>query len=200
MRVVDLDMTNSSHQCFEGFTTNEQGCTRIEMAPGCSETNLSTFSFHFSEVCGQISGYSLKSPDGFGKHNTDARSPNPTVDDNYVDGISLTVGQHPRKHIWTFAAASGGNTTTCFGCSQNDPPTFVSQDYFCDRSRGIHSGPLWDGAGCKTQNPCCTMNDPPWFYKDLQEPTTADIELRLCRDEGAANEDIALQKVEIYVQ
>ena len=28
-----------------------------------------------------------------------------TIDSQYVDGVSLTHGQYPRKHIWTFAAA-----------------------------------------------------------------------------------------------
>ena len=30
---------------------------------------------------------------------------NITIDSSYVDGVSLTHGQTPRKHIWTFAAA-----------------------------------------------------------------------------------------------
>ncbi len=29
--------------------------------------------------------------------------------------------------------------------------------------------PLWDGAGC---GPLNTFNNPPWFYKELPEPTT----------------------------
>ncbi len=51
--------------------------------------------------------------------------------------------------------------------------------------------PLWDGTGCGPLNTCCTFNNPPWFYKELPEPTTDDIEMRVCNDQGSTNEDIA---------
>ena len=57
--------------------------------------------------------------------------------------------------------------------------------------------PLWDGAGCGPMSTCCA---PPWFYKQLPQPTTDDIEMRVCRDEDASNEDIAIEMVEIYIQ
>ena len=41
---------------------------------------------------------------------------------------------------------------------------------------------LWDGAGCGPLNTCCTFNNPPWFYKELPEPTTDDIEMRVCKE------------------
>ena len=82
------------------------------------------------------------------------------------------------------------------------PPVFVSNDYFCDtgsaqRYRDIFYGdnPLWDGAGCGPLNTCCSFNNPPWFYKQLPQPTTDDIEMRVCRDEGS-DEDIALESAE----
>ena len=58
----------------------------------------------------------------------------------------------------------------------------------------FHTEPLWDGTGCS----CC--NNCPWFYKQLPQPTTDDIEMRACRDEEASNEDIAIEMIEIYVQ
>ena len=60
--------------------------------------------------------------------------------------------------------------------------------------------PLWDGAGCGSQSTCCSFNNPPWFYKQLPQSNTNDIEMRVCRDEGTANEDFAIEVVEIYVQ
>ena len=50
--------------------------------------------------------------------------------------------------------------------------------------------PLWDGRGCILSNPCCSFNNPPWFYKQLPQPTTDDLEMRVCRDEDVGNEDI----------
>ena len=58
--------------------------------------------------------------------------------------------------------------------------------------------PLWDGAGCGPQSTCCSFNNPPWFYKQLPQPTTDAIEMRVCRNEPASNEDIAIEIVEIY--
>lgn len=47
---------------------------------------------------------------------------------------------------------------------------------------------------------CCSFNTPPWFYKQLSEPIIDDIEMRVCRNEAAQDEDIAIEMVEIYVQ
>ena len=36
--------------------------------------------------------------------------------------------------------------------------------------------------------------------KDLPQPTTDDIEFRLCADEPRTNEDVYIEDVEIFVQ
>ncbi len=56
----------------------------------------------------------------------------------------------------------------------------------------VDCDPLWDGAGCGPLNTCCTFNNPPWFYKELPEPTTDDIEMRVCQDHGSIDEEIAI--------
>ena len=33
---------------------------------------------------------------------------------------------------------------------------------------------LWDGAGCGPLNDRCTLNNPPWFHKQLPSATTDD--------------------------
>ena len=61
--------------------------------------------------------------------------------------------------------------------------------------------PLWDGAGCyKAGNTCCSFNNPPWFYKQLPSSATDNIEMRVCRDSGNDNEDVAIEIVEVYIQ
>ena len=60
--------------------------------------------------------------------------------------------------------------------------------------------PLWDGAGCGPENTCCSLNTPPWFHRQLPQPTTDSIEMRLCIDEGSGSEDILIEQIEIYVQ
>ena len=83
----------------------------------------------------------------------------------------------------------------------------MGNDYFCDtaseeRWQHIFYGddPLWDGTGCGPLNTCCSFNTPPWFYKQLPQPTTDDIEMRVCGDLPDIDEDIAIEIVEVYVQ
>ena len=80
--------------------------------------------------------------------------------------------------------------------------------YFCDtapltisRYGTFYSDdPLWDGAGCGPKSTCCSFNSPPWFYRQLPQATTDDIEMRVCREHRREFEDIAIEVVEIYVQ
>ena len=75
------------------------------------------------------------------------------------------------------------------------------ESYDMSRPPMLYSNdPLWDGHGCISSNPCCSFNNPPWFYKQLPQPTTDDIEIRVCRDEDASNEDVTIEIVEIYIQ
>ena len=214
MRVAELDMTNSSHQCPSGLRqrtdSNIRTCVRDSDSPGCSSVTFSSATLEYSRVCGKVIGYQSGTADTFAGHS------NPTIDTNYLDGVSLTHGNNPREHIWTFVASLHEDTThailncpcttrTRFG---SQPPAFVGNDYFCDTGVrgtalvGIFYGadPLWDGAGCGPRSTCCDLNNPPWFYKQLPQPTTDDIEMRVCRDEDASNEDIAIEMVEIYIQ
>ena len=130
-----------------------------------------------------------------------------------MDGVSITHG-HPRRHIWTFAAAHDeqyADGSAC-PCSKTDTtytgvvPPFLGNNYFCDTgSRNTWqyifypNDPLWDGRGCGPTSSWCTFNSPPWFCKELPQPTTDDIEVRVCTDEGA-DEDITIEAIEVYVQ
>jgi hypothetical protein len=55
-------------------------------------------SINYSKACGQIIAYQVGSTGAFSRPGS-----SPTIDNSYVDGISLTHG-NPRQHIWTFAA------------------------------------------------------------------------------------------------
>ena len=211
MRVAELDMTNSSHQCpsnlMEKIYSGKRTCVRIETAGGCSSVNnFITPGVEYSNVCGRVIGYQYGSPNAFSSNNN--------IDSKYVDGVILTHGD-PRQHIWTFAAARDEIGTSNCPCTNTNlisqattPPTFVGNDYFCDTGSeqsysSIFYGddPLWDGAGCGPLNTCCSFNTPPWFYKQLPQPTTDDIEMRVCTSGNPiTNEDIAIEIVEIYVQ
>lgn len=212
MQVAKLDMTNSSHQCPSGTRLRtdlpKRLCGIDSDGPGCSSTVFDTHGIRYNQVCGRIIGYQDRSPDAFQQ--------SISIDENYVDGVSLTHGSNPRKHIWTFAAAldevgtNSYDNCLCTNIHQavpaSQPPGFVGNDYFCDTASTNRyqlifyaDDPLWDGAGCGPANICCSLNNPPWFLKQLPSTTTDDIEMRICR-RGKPNEDIPVEIIELYVQ
>ena len=213
MRVAHLNMTDSNQRCPSGFrliTSPKRTCgTR---GSGCVSATFPLNGVKYSKVCGKIKAYQYASPDAFAPYYHNRQR---TIDDSYVDGVSLTHGRGPRQHIWTFANAleelrSDGTTCPCTKDTSvytGTVPPFVGQDYFCDTGSRYHWGyqfyhadPLWDGSGCGPTSSCCTFNNPPWFCKQLPQPTSDDIEMRVCLDQVNNDEDIVLETVEIYVQ
>ena len=200
----DIEMLTGSSPCFPAFS-----CAALP----CPSISYSASSFQYSRVCGSIRAYRYETTDAFGKHAAVRPDLSKiTVDDNYVDGVSLTHGNETRQHIWTFAAGvynhDGIPTCPCGGArsfSDARPPNFVGNNYFCDASSSNGrdydtSNPLWDGKGCELTGSCCTFNNPPWFYKQLPHSTTDDIEIRVCSDEERSNEDVRIEKIHIFVQ
>ena len=221
MRVASLNWSNKSFPCPDGFKERDNSgihtCGINSTSTGsCPSLIFETYSTVYSRVCGKINAYQFGTPDAFST--MQGRGSNITIDSNYVDGVSLTHGNKPRRHIWTFAATHDDDssniqfsTTHCQCVKPNmsimAPPSFVGMDYFCDtasRRSGSSLGlfladdPLWDGAGCASTSTCCSFNKPPWFHKQLPSATIDDIEMRVCCDESG--EDIAMSNVEIYVQ
>ena len=213
VRVAELDMRNSSHQCPRDLTERTiddiRTCTINSTSSFvCSAVIMPTFS-DYSEVCGKIIAYQLGATGAFRID---------SIDEIYVDGVSLTHG-HPRQHIWSFAAALDevgsirSRNCACTNINQaastTSPPSYVGTDYFCDTATGrrfIHSlfypgDPLWDGVGCGPLSTCCSFNNPPWFYKQLPQPTTDDIEMRLCRMDSSVNRiDVLIESIEMFVR
>ena len=214
-QVVALDLRDPDSSCPSGLIERTDSgirtCAIDSNSAGCTSVTFPVTS-GYSKVCGKIIGYQVAAPDTFG--NT-GRGANPSIDTFYVDGVSLTHG-NPRQHIWTFAAGLDEVATyPQFNCpcthtptaSQATlPPAFVGNDYFCDTGASGQfnaafqpDDPLWDGAGCGPLNTCCSFNNPPWFYKQLPQQTTDDIEMRLCIDEGLHVEGMAVEMVDIYI-
>ena len=228
MQVAKLNMTNSSHQCPPGTrlradllaSHNKRLCGINFDGTGCSFTTFDIHGIGYTQVCGKIIAYQYGSPDAFGHNNVTTR--NNHIDNNYVDGISLTHGYNPRKHIWTFAGALDEvgifrlwkGYCPCinilYPASSSQPPSFVGNDYFCDTGSTNQfdfvfypDDPLWDGAGCGVNNTCCSLNNPPWFLKQLPSNTTDDIEMRMCRDNplhnGSIDEGTPIEVLELYI-
>ena len=220
-RLAFVNMTDTSYNCPTGLNLtsySKRTCGRSHTnSGGCSSTTFSVGDLPYSRVCGRIKGYQFGATNAFWIHVMD-------IDSYYVDGVSLTHGGPGRRqHIWTFAAGlsektSQNNENQLCSCdtsiNQNDGviPSFVGNDYFCET--GLHfpwdstlygstlfpNDPLWDGQNCTASSSCCQFNNPPWFTKNLPNPTTDDIELRICTTWSASIEDTPLELIELYVQ
>ena len=94
MRVAQLDMTDPQEHCPSGFRTITMMCGRSS-GPVCASTTFSVNGVHYSKVCGKVIGYQYYSMDAFAPYYHDHSN---TIDDVYVDGISLAHGQSPRQH------------------------------------------------------------------------------------------------------
>ena len=172
--------------------------------------SLSTDGKEYTHVCGRAIGYQYHSTDAF------AGAAQGTIDNYYVDGLSVTHGQPGnRTHIWTFAVGIDEVFGDIFVCPCVNPantalvPSYVAANYFCesgvpypDSSSGTlyPDDPLWDGDGCGPNSDCCSFNLPPWFTVQLPTPTTDDIEVRNCADQDTNDEDLGIELIEFYIR
>ena len=202
-RVAYLNMTESGATCPPGLSLQQSNnidhglCGRptFSSSAGCSSTTFSTLGLNYYKVCGQVRGYQYHSPDAFEPLSVG-------IDSYYVDGISITYGQSPRKHIWTYACGVKEDYVDKHACPCNKDysggnkvaSSFVRNHYYCES--GVDSDqivakvlypndPLWDGKNCNSSEAsCCTNTKMPWFHRVLDDIIDNDIELRVCANGG----------------
>ena len=196
-RVAYINMTQAGATCPVGLNQwnfdSKSYCGNTGPS-GCIGTMFPTL-VEYSRVCGRVRGYQYRATVAFYSYNNDTSL---TIDDNYVDGVSITYGSAPRNHLWTYAAGlqdviTHSNSFDC-PCKQNSSaiaPPFISTDYYCESGvenccdfiNNPYNDILWDGQQCDGGEAlCCTHSNMPWFIKTLNETTTEDIELRICKD------------------
>ena len=61
----------------------------------------------------------------------------PLFEGPYVDGVSITHGMNPHRHIWTFIADQDENQNAWEDCPCNNDslqttPQYVGNDYYCE--------------------------------------------------------------------
>jgi len=213
-RVAFVNTTDSNQACPGGtkpFSSSLPIRTCARLTHGCVSLTYGVDFMPYSRVCGRIIGYQHRSPDGFTAYHDDQSK---TLDNNYVDGVSVTYG-YPRKHIWTFVAGldeTSSDFRRCPCANRNSAfggviPPFIGNDYFCETGSRTRVGaifyrndPLWDGEGCGSVSTCCSNTTAPWFCKTLPRATRENVEIRLCGDEDTGNENIPIQLIELYVQ
>ena len=214
MRVAFFNMSNPTHSCPSPLRTDTtQGrrlCTRSVDTP-FSSVVFHTHRVPYTAVCGRAVAYQYGKTNAF--YGAAQGTRYHSINDPYVDGISITHGQ-PRKHIWTYAigrSKTDSETKLRCPCSTPEgtkPPTFVQGHYFCDEGASntptsIHyhlDAPLWNGKGCLQSSSCCATSGMPWFCRTLPRPTTDDIEVRWCSDQDLGNEATATELLEILVK
>ena len=160
-------------------------------------------------------GYTFFAPDAFG---ITGRSSSEPLSGNYVDGVSITYGTPP-NHLWTYAAglSEDGGFNVNLGCPCNtngvpgNIPIYVGSNYYCEAGVSgnpvanppgwITDDPLWDGMLCRgTEGPCCTSTSLPWFNRNMLNHTVGSILIRVCLDESSDNDNIGLERAEIYIK
>ena len=221
-RVAHLHMSDLQQTCPSNWnlkTSPVRGCGRSSTARhNCDSVVYLVNGRNYSSVCGKIiayhKGYSVGFPSVW--MNTTV-----SIEAVYATGISITHGPPgARQHVWTFVGALNEIDNQFNGqyncpCSNTyvtwayEVPSFIDNDYFCDTgNRGpgySHTAfylndPLWDGEGCGSTSSCCEFNSPPWFYKSLPQPTTDDLEIRLCCSNSVQYEDKIISSMDIYIR
>ena len=124
-RVAVLNNETRHQLCTDDFmTTNENTrCVRSSEDDGCSNIIFPVMNTSYSHICGTVKAFWFGTPDGF----TGSERSSTTINDNYVDGISLTYGTSSKTHIWTFIADGVGGNQNC----PDQVPQYVGNDYSC---------------------------------------------------------------------
>ena len=215
-KVGSLDMLDYQNQkCPPSWNQypTKMACGRKHDS-ACDSLIVPTRGAPFRQVCGRFRAFQWGSPDAFAQLGGQT-----TIDKAYVDGISITYtdGAGQKQHVFTYAIGdqeyynpSNYPQSTCPCAGGKQPPPFVRlAHHYCESGNPdkntwygdrIFCDPLWDGEECRfNEATCCDPPNQPWFCRDLGKTVSADLEIRLCADEGLGNEDIALESYELYV-
>ena len=218
MRIGYFDMGGNLAECpepLERFAVNGSWYCRRNVTSGCTSVHFSTLGKNYTAVCGMVEGYQYGSMNAFEQSTASI-----TPDDLYAEGISITHGSSPRRHLWTYVVglnANPDNYLAQFQCpctvlgTTKTLPTFLGSDYYCDSGNPrnnsyeheLFSDRLWDNSGpsCVSGSTCCDNPDQPWFKKKLTQPANEDVEMRWCAGSSpVTNEETATTRVELYVR
>ena len=213
-QLIGINMSAADSQCPDGWVEENEGgvraCGRGTVGASCQSVffNNDNHPIQYTRVCGRAIGYQYATTDAFQRNSVK------TINQNYVDGLSITYG-FSHQHLWTFAAGvTEGRGTSIYNCPCStpnqgpSPPSYVGNNWYCESGNPSSSAPvilyssdpLWDGKNC--EGTCCSNGkSPPWFSVELPAPTNDYIEARICADEHSDNsEDILISIFEIFIQ
>jgi hypothetical protein len=194
-------------RCPSGLEPVEGGCA-IPWELECGDANVVSWTIPvgtaYQAVRGFARGLQWHSTDGFAVLLRGTPG-HPTVDEVYVEGVSITRGQ-PRQHVWTYVCGlmrTGGSSCPCWQGGLPAPP-FVGTHYTCDS--GNHTDgweeiwytddPLWDDNS--SRGGCGTDPSPGWFEVDLGSKSSDPLEVRIMFDD--CDENVALTALQLWVR
>ena len=125
----------------------------------CDSTFFSTYGLNYTKVCGQMRGYQYGYPIGFHRYIINGTAFDKFDPQIKTWGVTLTYGNNPRKHIWTYAGGWNEQGKESGHCPCNNGSqyvnytiSFVGNDYYCESGTSSNFGydlflndPLWDG-------------------------------------------------------
>lgn len=133
-----------------------------------------TPSFAWKQAMIDLQGVNVSTPDGF----CNSYSTRNTVEDQYVDGFSLTFGSAgSRQHIYTIAAALRNADCT--------PTSGVNRSGFIGSNYSVQTGTSFSQSG---------------ILSVTKSPDTSPIELRAMLDQAASDERVGITKFELWVK
>ena len=211
-RVAKLNFT-SSDPCPVGSTwmpVNVNGINYCTTVDGSSVASWALYpKCSFSEISGYILADQKGKMEGFFSEQAT------TLDNTYVDGVSITINaSNIRQHVFTYAAGREElpriESCPCHGAPVTNIPHFVGFDYHCDSgyapytATSLNTGyrTVWSGEGCGVGSACCNSADTPWFYHVLHyNVRDAPLEVRILSDDASHdNEMILVREIALYVR
>ena len=137
MYVTSLDMKRPDDNCPSQLKQEIAGGKRVcvkTAQTGCSSQHYSTGGVEYAEVCGKARGYQFRSPD------TSPRGEYRSMEEAYTDGISITQGSYPCKHLFTYMGGVTDNPQATHmhqcPCAAKGVPFkhnhFIGNDYYCE--------------------------------------------------------------------
>ena len=97
----------------------------------------------YSHVCGRVVRYQYGTPDASLTPPSFDRN---RLDSHYIDGISITMGPPPRKHVWSLMAGHSEKLNTNTNCpcnagSQASVQSIIGNNYFCESGNPNSTAP-----------------------------------------------------------
>lgn len=108
MKVVDFNMQRPHEYCPEGFRlVHQQGqraCAKT-VGRGCQSVLFPLHGIPYRRLCGRAGAFQVGTNNAFHRF----ECPHCSINQPYLDGISITHHAHPhRRHIWSLAASWTG--------------------------------------------------------------------------------------------